>query len=716
MKQVLNNLRTGEVTVSDIPVPKIASGQVLIQSINSVISVGTEKMLVNFGRSSYLQKARSQPDKVRMVIDKVKTDGVSATYQSVKSKLDQPMTLGSSNVGTVIEVGAGVKSLAVGDLVLSNGPHAEYVRVPENLCARVPDGVDAEQASYGVLGSIALQGVRLAEPTLGETVVVVGLGLLGLIAVQILRANGCRVVGIDVDEKRVALAETLGAHAVRAGSDTDPVDAVSAYTQGRGADAVLLTLATDKSGPVSQAAHMLRKRGRIVLVGVTGLDLSGADFYEKELSFQVSCSYGPGRYDDSYELEGNDYPIGFVRWTQQRNFEAVLELMRTGALDTSMLTSQRVDLAEVSSAYEELFNAADTLGVVIRYAQPAAETTIEPAMRTVSTPTDRRAVSDQVVVGMVGAGAFAGHTLIPALAKTPARLKTVVSSAGVSGTHLGTQHGFEFSTTDFDNIINDGQINAVVIAVRHDQHARMAIDCLEAGKSVFVEKPLALDHDELDAVVAAFESAKSKNPSLQLMVGYNRRYSPVVSAAGQILRNSSAPSSHVYLCNAGEIDVSHWTQDVRKGGGRIIGEACHMIDLLMYLANASEVEVRGVNAIVNDSGPDVPDTASIDLRFDNGSIGTVHYFANGSRQFPKERITSMQNGGVLEIDNFRTLRTFGLGKGKDKKLWRQDKGHAACIAAFIDAVSRGSDGVIPITQLISGARAAIDASAMATQR
>ncbi|MEO1573700.1 MAG: bi-domain-containing oxidoreductase [Pseudomonadota bacterium] len=711
MKQVLNNLRTGEVSINDVPVPKTARGHLLIRTLHSVISVGTEKMLVGFGRANYLQKARQQPDKVKMVIDKVKTDGLSATVQSVTSKLDQPMTLGYSNVGRVVEVGEGVQGYEVGDLVMSNGPHAEYVRVPVNLCARVPDGVTADEAAYGVLGSIALQGVRLASPQLGETIVVIGLGLLGLITVQLLRANGCRVIGVDLDPSRVALAEKFGARGLCPSQGDDPVEVVTAMTGGNGADAALLTLATDRSEPVSQAANMLRKRGRIILVGVTGLELRRPDFYEKELSFQVSCSYGPGRYDDNYELKGQDYPIGFVRWTEQRNFQAVLELLANGALSFAPLTSRRVALADVADAYDGIFSDAEILGVVIDYPTSDDDGPVTETSRRVSLNAPKGS-SKRAVVGMIGAGAFAGHTLIPAVADTGARLHTIVSAQGVSGTHQARKHGFEVSASDIDAVLDQDEINTLVIASRHNQHASMLIAGLKAGKSVFVEKPLAMTLDELAQVEAAYHDAREKDPNLIVMVGYNRRFSPVVAAAADALKRSSSPSSHIYICNAGHIDVSHWTQDPAVGGGRIIGEACHMIDLLMCLAGSTTANVADVTCAPTTPGVAVADTVSIALELDGGSIGTVHYFANGSRQFPKERITSFKGGSVIEIDNFRAVRGFGSAQGMKQRMWKQDKGHAACMKAFIDAVGTGR-APVEFDTLASGARAAIVASSKA---
>ena len=457
MKQILQSLKDGSTTLEDVPIPQAGAGSVLIQSEISLVSAGTERMLVKFGKSGWISKARQQPDKVKMVLDKARTDGLAATYDAVMSKLDEPLALGYCNVGRVAEAGKGVGELAVGDRVVSNGKHAEYVTVPKNLCARIPDGVSTEEASFTVLGAIGLQGIRLTQPTLGECIVVTGLGVIGLMVVQMLRAHGCRVLGIDFDESRLALARQFGAETANPGADEDVLEAAAAFSRGRGVDAVIITAATESNEPMHEAAQMCRKRGRIVLVGVVGLNLSRDDFYEKELTFQVSCSYGPGRYDPEYEEGGQDYPIGFVRWTEQRNFEAVLDLMASGALDVKPLITHRFDVDDAADAMDLLTSDKPSMGILIDYA---------PGLRTDAVGLARKVELDPVRppaaegnVAFVGAGNYAGRVLIPAFKAAGAELAAVVSSGGISAVHSGKKFGFKIASTDIKDVLTDPQID-----------------------------------------------------------------------------------------------------------------------------------------------------------------------------------------------------------------------------------------------------------------
>jgi len=690
------------------PAPLVSAGHLLISTSRSLVSAGTERMLVDFGRASLLDKARQQPEKVKMVLDKVRTDGLFATLDAVRSKLDQPLALGYCNVGTVLEVGRGVDGFAPGDRVVSNGPHAEIVRVPRNLCTRVPDSVDDERAAFTVLASIGLQGIRLAAPTLGESVVVTGLGLIGLVTVQLLRANGCRVLGIDLDAKRLAVAQALGAHICDINRGEDPVAAGLAFSGGRGVDAVLITASTKSSLPVEQAAKMSRKRGRIVLVGVTGLELNRGDFYEKELSFQVSCSYGPGRYDEAYESRGQDYPFGLVRWTEQRNFEAVLALMESEAIDVSGLISHRYPLREAGRAYETLLNDRDALGIILSYeAHGSSRAALTRSVRLRDRTEEPRGPQDPILA-MVGAGNYGSRVLLPALVKTGARLDTLVTSAGVSGVHHGRKAGFETASTDFaEGVLANPRINTVVIASRHDSHAELAAQCLAAGLNVFVEKPLALDEESLTKVEALAKARPAASSGGVLMVGFNRRFAPLAVKLKQLLDAVSAPKCFVYTVNAGFIPAEHWTQQREIGGGRILGEGCHFIDLLRHLAG-SPIVAASITTIGR--GPVVAvrhDSASISLEFGDGSIGSVHYFANGSKEFPKERLEVFCDGAVLVLDNFVRLASYGWRGFRTQRLLRQDKGQAACISAFIDAVHAGEPAPIPLDELIEVSRVSI---------
>jgi predicted dehydrogenase/threonine dehydrogenase-like Zn-dependent dehydrogenase len=686
MKQVLQNIRSGETRLADIPCPRPGPGQLLIRTTRSLVSAGTERMLVDFGRASLLDKARQQPDKVRQVLDKVRTDGFGPTFEAVRAKLDTPMPLGYCNVGRVVEVGPGVDGWRVGERVASNGRHAEMVTVPVNLCAKIPEAVSDEEASFTVLSAIALQGVRLMQPALGESIVVTGLGLIGLITVQLLQAAGARVLGIDFDPDRLALARAFGAEIVDLSSGADPVAHGIAFSRGRGVDGVILTAATKSNEPVAQAAQMCRKRGRIVLVGVVGLELSRADFYEKELTFQVSCSYGPGRYDPAYEEKGQDYPIGFVRWTEQRNFEAILDMLATKRLDVAPLISHRFNLDQADAAYTLLTSDNPQLGILLRYADEAERPLAVLRQERVALPAKTRSANDAPVIAFIGAGNYASRTLMPAMKAAGARFKTVVSAGGVSGAYSGAKHGFEEVSTDAAAVLADPAIEAVVIATRHDTHARFVIAALEAGKHVFVEKPLCLTLDELDAIQAAYEARAANGETPVLMVGFNRRYAPLAVKMKELLASVSAPKAFIATVNAGAIAADHWTQDPMTGGGRIVGEACHFIDLLRFLAGSPIVRATKV-ATADSTG----DTASLSLTFEDGSIGTIHYFANGDKGYPKERIEAFAGGRILQLDNFRRLRGFGWPGFTSIRANGQDKGQKACAVEFIATVVRGGD-------------------------
>jgi len=707
MKQILQDLKKGNTNVVDVPPPSLKPGHVLIRTSLTLISAGTERMLVEFGRSNLIDKARQQPDKVRMVLDKVKTDGLAPTVRAVKSKLDQPLPLGYSNVGVVIGLGAGVTDLSIGDRVLSNGNHAEIVCVPRNLCAKIPDNVDDESASFTVVSAIALQGVRLLQPTIGENIIVTGLGLIGLIAVQILRANGCNVLGVDFDSERVALARSMGATAVDLSKGEDLLEVARSFSGGLGIDGVVLTAATKSNEPVHQAAEACRQRGRIVLVGVTGLNLSREDFYRKELSFQVSCSYGPGRYDPSYEDEGNDYPFGLVRWTEQRNFEAVLKLLSSGSLQVRDMVSHRYPIEDAGAAYDVLANGSP-MGMVLQFPEsddPAAP--LRPEQRTVSLG-GASGLAAAANIGMIGSGNYASQILIPALKNAGAGLISLCSSGGVSSVHAGKKFGFRSATTDADALINDEAVDTVVIASRHDSHASYASQALELGKNVFVEKPLALTRQELSTVVAAYESARSAGKAPILMVGFNRRFSPLIIKMKSLMDAKPDPKAIIVTMNASNLPDDHWLHDPKVGGGRIIGEACHYIDLLRHLVGS---RISSVQATQMGNAPGVvirEDKVTITFGFEDGSIATVHYFSNGHQSFPKDRVEVFCGNAVLQMDNYRTLTGYGWSGFSKMKTKAQNKGNAECAAAFIAAVKAGLPSPIPLDEIIEATERTFD--------
>lgn len=708
MKQILQNLKTGETELVEIPCPHLKPGHLLVRTTKSLISAGTERMLIEFGKAGWVEKARQQPDKVRQVIEKIKTDGLMPTIEAVQAKLDQPLPLGYCHVGIVEELGGNPETLGFdrGERVVSNGPHAEMVCVPKNLCARIPDEVSDEDAAFTVLGAIGLQGVRLAQPTLGESFVVIGLGLIGQLTLQILRANGCRVLGIDLDSSKCAIARQFGAETADISQGEDPLLAANLFSRGRGVDGVLITAATKSNEPMHQAAEMCRKGGRIVLVGVTGLELTRDDFYKKELSFQVSCSYGPGRYDPEYEEKGHDYPLAFVRWTEQRNFEAVLDLLATGQMIVNPLISHRYSFTDAEEAYALINKGHEAyIGVILEYEREKnvdAETTEKPDIATALTINLFPRVVSQAVatVGFIGAGNFAGQVLLPALKKGGARLKTICSSGGVTGTHLGKKFGFEKSTTDIEAIWKDEEINTVFIATRHDTHAPLVLKGLEAGKHIFVEKPLCLTKDELEKIIEAYNLRQSGPNSPLLMVGFNRRFAPQVLKMKKLLEAMPEPKSMIMTVNAGNIPADHWTQDPKVGGGRIIGEACHFVDLMRFLAGHAIVGFQAAY-MGNPSGADpCHDKATLTLSFADGSLGTVHYFANGHKSFPKEHLEVFCSGRILQLDNFKVLRGYGWKNFKRMRLWRQDKGHRTEVIAFLHAITHSGSEPIPFTEVV----------------
>jgi predicted dehydrogenase/threonine dehydrogenase-like Zn-dependent dehydrogenase len=697
VKQIVQNLRTGVLELLEVPCPQAARGHLLVQSRATLISAGTERSLVEFGKANLLAKARQNPERVKQVLTKIKADGLLPTLEAVFNRLDEPLPLGYCNAGIVVEVGPGVTGFAVGDRVASNGNHAELVHVPTHLCAKIPDRVTDEEACFAVLGSIALQGIRLLQPELGETVVVFGLGLVGLMAVQMLAASGTRVIGIDLDRQRLKLAESFGALSINPGDGGDPVAATMALTQGHGVDGVLITASAKHDTIMSQSAQMSRKRGRLVLVGVVNLELNRAEFYEKELTFQVSCSYGPGRYDAVYEQQGHDYPYAFVRWTEQRNIQAVLELMDRRGLDVDRLTSHRIAFDDAVQAYELLSSGMSQLGVVLVYPHEETGRQHTVALHAGDSPAGVHVAQPvgRAVVGVIGAGTFTKGVLLPALAKTDATLHSIVSAGGVSAAHAARKFGFRKCSTDYQTLLADDQINTVFITTRHHLHARMVAEALDAGKHVFVEKPLALDPEGLELVCEAYLRSSGQ----QLMVGFNRRFAPMIVQLKQLLCGRTGPLCMSMLVNAGAIPADHWVHDPQVGGGRIIGEGCHWIDLLSHLGGSPIVHAHashlGPAAVATTRG----DHCSISLTLADGSIGTVHYFANGHRAFPKERFTAFADGKVLEMDNYRVLRGYGLANFRRAKSMRQDKGHLAECRQFIDRVVKGGEPLIPFDQL-----------------
>jgi predicted dehydrogenase/threonine dehydrogenase-like Zn-dependent dehydrogenase len=686
MKQIIQNLSNGDTILEEVPAPMVKAGEVLIQTTRSLVSLGTERMLVEFGKASFIQKARQQPERVKMVLDKVKTDGLRPTMEAVFNKLGQPLPLGYCNVGKVIDVGKGVSEFKVGDRVASNGPHAEYVSIPQNLVSLIPENVSDDEAAFAVIGAIGLQGIRLVNPTFGETVVVVGLGLIGLLTAQLLKANGCRVIGFDYDTFKVKLAAEAGILSYNPSDGTDQVKLVQSLTNGVGADAVIITASNKSNDIIAQSAQMSRKRGRIVLIGVVGLDISRADFYEKELSFQVSCSYGPGRYDNDYEQKGHDYPLPFVRWTEKRNFEAVLQAINEKSLNVLPLITERIPLAEYDRIYSNMSGSGSIASILVYEDKLGSPQTNVAINHNVFQP-------QKGVIGVIGAGNFTSAMILPSLKKTNGVIKYIASSAGLSGTTLAKKFNISNSTTDYTQILKDEEVDLVVITTRHNKHASMVIEALQAQKHVFVEKPLALNKQELDNIIEAYKQfGKTVN------VGFNRRFAPLAVQMKKLLGSNNTPINIVATMNAGAIPMNSWVQDMEVGGGRIIGEACHFIDLCSYLTG-SLVKRVCINAMGTNIEENT-DTASILLHYENGTNAVINYFANGSKEYAKERVEVYSQERTLVLDNWRKLSGYGF-KGFSSSKSSQNKGHAAQFELLVKNIKEGGEPIIPFNEIVN---------------
>ncbi len=682
MLQIIQSLKTGKTSLEELPTPRVQPGCVLIQTTRSLVSLGTERMLVEFGKANLVQKARQQPEKVRMVLDKITAEGLLPTLEAVFNKLEQPLPLGYCNVGKVIAIGEGVSGIAVGDRVASNGPHASVVCVPQNLVALVPDSVTDSEAAFTVIGAIGLQGIRLLDPQLGERVVVIGLGLIGQITAQLLMANGCEVLGIDLDPSKLKLAAGKGISVLDPKRE-DVVAGVLAWTDNVGADGVIITASSKSDAIMHQAAAMSRKRGKIILVGVVGLQLNRNDFYQKELTFQVSCSYGPGRYDPYYEEKGLDYPLPFVRWTEKRNFEAILQAIGKGRLDVQSLITEELDLNDYLQIYGDM-SGSRSIATLLKYPE-------EVSYRSSVALDDRSFGVKQGVMAIIGAGNFTKMTMLPNL--QGAKLKYIVGAGGVNSKALATKYQIQRAGTDIEEVLQDPEVDLLLITTRHHLHAQMVAKGLKAGKHVFVEKPLCINAQELDDIIDTYQDATG----LTLNVGFNRRFSPHMQKIKSLVP-ASAQKNLVMTMNAGHIPQEVWIHDMQVGGGRIIGEACHIIDLMVMLSGSKVRQVcmssMGINPAIN------TDNASILLRFENGDQGSVHYFSNGHKSYSKERLEVFFEGKTLIMDNYRKTSGYGV-PGFSTFKTRLDKGHATQFRLLKQRIEGGGDSLIPFDDVVN---------------
>ena len=697
VKQILQNLKTGAVSVTDVPAPVVRPGFVLVRTAASLISAGTERMTVEAGQKSLMGRALDQPALVKQVIQKARTDGVLNTIDAVRSKLGSLLALGYSAAGTVIETGAGVTEFHQGDRVACAGvgyaSHAEVLAVPKNLCVPLPAPVSFDEASFSTLGAIALQGVRLTEPTLGESIVVMGLGLIGQLAVQLLKANGCRVFGIDLDENKIRLARQIGADQGCA-PDSDAKLRVMEWSRGRGADAVLITASSSSDQPVELAGEISRSKGRVVVVGAVGLHIPRKPYYDRELTFRISMSYGPGRYDPEYEERGHDYPFGYVRWTEGRNIEAFLDLVSEGRVKVEPLITHRFKVAESESAYELITSNEPYLGVVLQYDTGRELDTRIPLATKKSDP------AGAVRVGLIGAGGYAKAMLLPNFKAAGAEFQSIATASGVTARAVGEQHGFRLCVSTAEEVIDDDQANLIVIATRHDTHAKLAQKSLERGRHVFVEKPLALNDEELQGVLAAAGQSEG-----HLMVGFNRRFSPSARAAREHFADRASPLSINYRVNGGRVPRAHWVHDPRIGGGRIIGEVCHFIDLIHFLTGSLVTRVYA--EAISSSNHEIIDDDSvfITLRLADGSNASIAYLAEGDGALPKERIEIFGSGKSFVIDDFRIAGAWANGRETKTKLRAQDKGQKEEVRAVCAMVRDGGPSPIALNDLATTTRA-----------
>ena len=708
MKQLTQKLKDGQMQVLDVPMPDLRPGCILVRNYYSLISSGTEGSTVSAARKGYLGKAKEKPQQVKQVLDKIRTEGFLQTYRAVMKKLDAYSPLGYSSVGEVMELGGEVRSLKVGDMVACGGLsacHAEVVSVPENLCVKIPPGNGLEpedhimMAAYNTLGAIAMQGVRQADLRLGETCAVIGLGLLGHLACILLRVSGVRVIGIDIDPVMVELAGNHCVDIALAREDAGIESKTWEFTNGIGCDAVIITAASKSPDPINLAGALARKRGTIVIVGDVGTGFDrDPHFYKKELAIKMSCSYGPGRYDPDYEEKGRDYPAGYVRWTEKRNMQTFQELVAEGKIDLRYLTTHIFKLEQAPKAYDTILEKLEPcLGILIEY-----DRTREISMGPIVTAPPKAAASgsDTVTIGFIGAGSYAQGHLLPNISKgEKVILKGVMTSSATTSRSVADRYGFEFCTGDAKDIVSSDAINTVFIATRHDTHARYVVECLKAGKNVFVEKPLCIKEEELREIEQTYSSVAPHSPPPLLMVGFNRRFSPLTETLKEGI--GSGPMAIMYRINAGTLPADSWIQDKEIGGGRIIGEVCHFVDFITCLVGSEPIAVYAAT-MADPLNQD--DTLTVSLNYRDGSIGSIHYYANGSRNLSKEYLEIYSHGVTGTLRDFREIEIFGKGKSSRKKLLNQDKGQKNEVKSFIDLLLKGGDPLIPVEQIFSATR------------
>ena len=698
MRQVVQNLKNGATEILEVPIPKIRSGCILIRTEASLVSAGTERNLVDFAEKSLAGKARSRPDLMKQVVEKARREGVLTTLDAAFNRLNQPLVLGYSSSGVIIQIGSGVTNYKIGDRVVCSGGghamHAEFALIPENLAAHLPENVDFESGAFSTLGAIALNGLRLAGPQVGEKAAVIGLGLLGLVTAQVAAAAGCEVFGVDISPNRVKFAKDLG---ITAGTNQRAIEQYQSFTHGRGFDHVLICADTPANDTIELAGIMARDRGHVVSLGVVGLNLPRKLYYEKELFFQVSRSSGPGRYDLDYEEKGIDYPLGYVRWTEGRNLEAFVDLIANSKVNVKPLITHRFRIEDAKKAYDLITGKtkAPYLGVLLTY-----DENIDSTKKTISLIGESNKGStkiSKVKLGVIGAGNYASAVFLPAVRKTAnLSLIGITSPGGTNARNLGQKFGFQFAASDEKEILTNDDINTIAVLSRHDSHAPLTIEALKSGKNVYCEKPLALKFSDLKLIEK--ELARKNHP--YLMVGFNRRFAPFSSSLMSFFENRSEPLSMHYRVNAGFLPPNHWLHDPQSGGGRLVGEGCHFIDYLCFITG--QVPVKMTVLSLPDNGKYHQDNLNITLEFPDGSLGTISYLANGSRSYKKEYVEVFCGGRIGVLDDFQSLELVNEQKKKVyKSRLRQDKGHQSAWSAFSNAIVNGTDEPIPYSDILN---------------
>lgn len=718
MKQVIQNYKTGEIRLEEVSPPICRPGGVLVRNVASAVSLGTERSIIELGKKSLLGKVRARPDLFKQAWNKAKREGFLKTFQEAMGRLDTPNPLGYSCAGVVEEVGTSVDEFSVGDRVACIGAgfasHAELVSIPKNLCVLIPDGVSEEEAAFGMLGVIALHGVRTANVSIGEYVAVIGLGLLGQITVQLLKASGCKVIGSDLDQTKIDLAMKMGCDV---GLQADElINQAKSFSRGNGVDSVIITASTKTSEPIENAAEICRFGGRIVLVGVCDIQIPRQIFWEKEIEFKVSKAGGAGIFDPIYEIEGIDYPIGLVRWTERRNLETVLDLIKEKKLRMGPLITHRFDIKEAQNAYEMLMKGQENfVGVLLRFPEKNEKTTVVGEnLSTVQQPKTynlKPKPSGAIGVGLVGAGLFTRALLLPALSKVPGiSLRGIATATGATANHIAKKFKFAYDTTDYQHLLTAPDIDAIFILTRHNLHAKMVIEALKAGKHVFVEKPLCLNESQLNEIISTYTSLLTPHSSPPLlMVGYNRRHAPLSIKAKEFFGRRSTPLMINCRINAGFVPKDHWVHDPEQGGGRIIGEVCHFVDLVQYWTNSFVKQVYA-QRISGDSGAIVnTDNVSITLKLQDGSIGQILYTAAGDKAFSRERYELFCENSVCVIDDFKEAFFIKNSvKKKDRRI-NQDMGYHGELTLFFDAIKHGGSPPVAFVDYINSTLATLKA-------